>query len=73
MTTKDDLKRIKSNIERLEERPFRKLNGIFCLAKNIRIKKREQKVVCDVCIYFGEDAKMERYNDVEYKFSDLDF
>jgi hypothetical protein len=67
-------KKLKESIEAMELRSsgFKWLNGGLVIAKNIRIKKREQKVIADIQLIeqdMGDGhERIETMRDCEYPF-----
>jgi hypothetical protein len=67
-----DRKALREKLEAFEERVngLTMINGAFVKIRNLRIRKGVNKIIADVLFYYGEDGKMERYNNIEYPLKD---
>ena len=69
-----DKKKITQAIEDFEYRDngFKNLSGVDAVAKNVRIKKSENKVYADIILKWYEEGRSERHNDCYYPLDEME-
>jgi hypothetical protein len=69
----NDKQKITRAIEDYEYRDngFKNLSGVDAIAKNVRIKKTENRVYADIILKWYEEGRSERHNDCYYPLTDI--